>query len=123
MSYAAIAGRAAQKVAAKGADVLLSGAGALVYNPSTGLWTGTEIAEYTASAVQDEGDPDRLSAANLVLVNPETLLVAARYRGALIPRPVPNMVFTWAGLAYTIRLVDMLAPDGVPITYTVYGSR
>lgn len=128
--YAAIAERASRTIAKKGAPVVFRGAGAQTYHPLTDTWTAgaSDVAAYTASAVQ--ADPQhledalaRLAALNIVLTNPATLFVAARYQGTLIPRPAPNMVFTWAGAPFTVRDVQTLAPDGAPIAYTVTGSR
>jgi SPP1 family predicted phage head-tail adaptor len=110
-------------ITARGGIVTFAGAGALVYDPQTGLWTGTEVAEYSAHAVQGKLEPDELAAANLVLANTETLEVAALYNDALVPRPVPNMTFTWTGLPYTIARVELDAPDGTPLKYIVTGVR
>lgn len=119
--YAQDAIDALADIRAAGAAVVFPGAGtAPTYDATTSQWSGGEAGSaVTGYALQLEGDPVRLASLNLVLINPVTLLVAAY---GLSVTPAPNMSMTWAGTTYVIRDVQVLAPDGTAITYTVVGS-
>lgn len=107
-----------------GADLLfVAGGGSQpVYDPVTDEWTnpGGTTTSVGGKAVQVAGDPDRYAALNLVLVNPVTLLVAAKN---LTTKPKVGMQVAWAGELYTVRDVEPTAPDGTAIIYTVVGSQ
>lgn len=117
--YDAVATRALATIARKGSPVTFGATTGGTYNPLTDTWSGGTASAITGQAVQIEGDPDRFAALNLVLVNPVTLLVAAK---DLDVAPEPGMTFTWASKVYTIKDVDPTAPDGVAVLYTVTGS-
>lgn len=92
-----------------------------VYDSATGQWSGgTPGSDATAPAVEIPGDPDRMAALKLVLVNPVTLMVAA---SGLAVALAPSMLMVWGGVSYSIKDVEPLRPDGVTtIFFTVIGS-
>lgn len=117
--YDAIAQRSLATIKRKGGPVTFPGGGAPVYDPATDTWSGGAASAAVGRAVQVPGDPDRMSAMGLVLVNPVTLLVAA---AGLAIVPTPGGTFTWAGKTYTIKFVEPVAPDGAAIIYTMVGD-
>jgi hypothetical protein len=123
--YAATAQRALATIARKGAPVTFTGspASAPVLDEATGQWSGGSgpSADVIGRAIQIEGDPDRFKALNLVLVNPVTLMIAAK--GLPVGVIAPGKPMRWAGVDYTIRDAgDTLAPDGEPILYFPTGT-
>jgi hypothetical protein len=76
----------------------------------------------TSSAVEILGDPDRFLALKLVLVNPVTLLVAAKPLGTFKPQSGKRML--WDGVTYTVKDAEPIAPVGASaaIVWTVTGS-
>lgn len=84
---------------------------------------GSIAADVTGSAFQDfPGDPDVYQTLSLIEKNPVTLWVAASGLGIT---PKPGVKFKWpaaTGTKYTVRLATPLAPDGVPILWTIVGS-
>lgn len=122
--YDGVATRALRTITAKGAAVTFPGANvggsAPVYDPATDTFSGGSAgAQVVGRAVQIESDPDRFRALNLVLVNPVTLMIAA---AGLAVTPALGMQFAWAGITYTIKDKDEVAPDGTPIIYIVTGT-
>ncbi len=89
-----------------------------VYDGATDTWSGSPSSDATGRAVQIDSDPDRFRALGLTLANSVTLLIAALN---LSVTPRPGMYITWAGITYSIKDVEAVAPDGVPIMYTVIG--
>ncbi len=123
--YAASAQRALATITRKGAPVTFPGApaSAPVFDEATGQWSGGSgpSADVIGRAIQIEGDPDRFKALNLVLVNPVTLMIAAK--GLPVGVIAPGKPMRWAGVDYTIRDAgDTLAPDGEPILYFPTGT-
>lgn len=117
--YDAVAQRSLATIKRKGAKVTFPGGGPPVYDPLSDSWSGGSATSVVGSAVQVPGDPDKLAALSLVLVNPVTLLVAASGLGIV---PTPGGTFTWAGKTYTIKFSEPVAPSGVAIIYTVVGD-
>lgn len=75
------------------------------------------------AATREQGNADRIAqliAGGMALVDPIELLVAAE---GLTFAPQPTHRLTWAGKGYVVREAVPLAPDGIPITFTVVGSR
>lgn len=112
-----------QKSAAK--DIKKAGApvtfarGKQTYNDSDSSLSGTEVSA-SSYAIRTKGNPVRLAALNLKLVQPVTLLVAAFYLAAFVPLPDDKMTF--GGVVYTIKDIDPVAPDGAAIVYRITGS-
>jgi len=104
--YDSISARAAATIERKGAPVSFSS-----------FPSGESAA---SDAVEIEGDPDRFIALKLELVNPVTLLVAARPLSTFKPESGKRML--WAGTTYIVKDAEPTAPDGVPILWTVTGS-
>lgn len=124
MSYTATASRALALMKRKGGTITFPGAipgTAGVYDAATDTWSGgTPATDATGSAVQIEGDPDKLAALSLTLVRSVTLIVAA---SGLLCTPSPNMTFVWAGTTWTVRSSDPTDPSGsTPIIYEIVGS-
>lgn len=122
--YDGVATRALKTITAKGAEVTFPGAAVggtePTYDPLTDTWSGGSAgAAATGRAVQIDGDPDRLKALNLTLVNPVTLMIAAKNLGVT---PVPGKSMTWAGKTYSLVDIQDVGPDGVPIIYVVTGT-
>lgn len=119
--YDAVAQRALATIAKSGAPVTFPGAGtAGTYDPLTDTWSGGAAGtDVVGRAVQIEGDVDRFATLKLVLNNPVTLMVAA---AGLAVTPAIGMPFVWAGITYTIKDLEDVAPDGTPIIYTITGD-
>jgi hypothetical protein len=122
--YAADAADALEMIAEAGATVTFPGAvpgTPGVYDPLTGTWSGgTGATDATGSAVQIEDDPERFQSIGLVLVNPITLLIAAKN---LAITPAPGMLFLWASRMYMVKDVEAVDPAGDgAVLYTVIGS-
>lgn len=118
--YDAVAQRALATITRKGGVVTFPGtASGGIYDPLADSFSGAGSEDKTGKAVQIEGDPDRFAALNLVLTNPVTLMIAAH---GLALTPVPGMAFTWAGVTYSTKDADAVAPDGTPIIYVIIGS-
>lgn len=119
--YAPQAASALATITRKGAAVTFPDATgtAPVFDQTTETWTAGTLTDVTGRAVEIPGDPNTYQALSLVQSNPVTLLLAA---SGLTITPAPGMSFTWAGTAYTVRLVSPLAPDGTPVIYTVVGA-
>jgi hypothetical protein len=118
--YDAVAQRSLAAIARKGADVSFATvAGTPVYDPITDTWSGGSAATATGKAVQTTNDLQQLVALSLVTETTVTLLVAAR---GLTITPDRGEHFTWAGVDYTIKQVEKIAPDGTPILYRVVGA-
>lgn len=80
-------------------------------------WNGGPIsADTTGYAVEIPGDPDTYFALGLVASNPATVLVAASDLGVT---PQPGTAFTWASKRYVVKTATPVAPDGVPILWTL----
>lgn len=99
-----------------------------VYDPATDTYSGgTPPTDAFSHAVQIEGDPDRFRALSLVLTDPVTLFVAATFTDvagvAVAFTPTIGGPMTWAGVTYTVQDREPVAPDGVPIVWTLTGSR
>ena len=119
-TYAATRARAAQRIRAKGAPIVFTWHVQGEYDESTGQTTGGGPQSAVGWAVQLENDPERLQALSLKLEDSVSLMVAAE---DLAVEPTLGLAFTWAGRGYAVKSVEPLAPDGVPITYDVIGSR
>lgn len=119
--YDAVAARTLAAIAKKGGIVTFPDFGTpATYNPVDDTFSGGSVAGATGRAVQIESEPDQLSALGLTIINPVTLLIAAK---GLSVTPVPGVRFTWANVTYTTKFADPTAPDGVtPIMYMVIGS-
>lgn len=119
--YDAVAKRALVTIGKKGTDVTFPGTGSSgdIYDPFTETWSGTGTADASSKAVQIQGDPDRFASLSLSMVNAVTLMVAA---SGLAVVPTAGMAMEFAGVTYTVKDVDPVAPDGTPIIYTVIGQ-
>lgn len=116
--YDAIAQRSLAAIARKGATVSFN-TSAGIYDPVTDTWSGGTSGNALGKAVQTANDLQQLVALSLVTEKTVTLLVAAR---GLTVTPDRGEHFTWAGVDYTIREVETIAPDGTPILYRVVGA-
>ncbi len=120
--YDAPAKRTLAMIAKFGADVTFPGTSGRRYDDATDTWSGEDSATIIGKAVAGDHKVDdiaRLEAQGLTLVDPVTLLIAAKDLEIV---PVPDMRIEWGGKPRTIRDVDTLAPDGVAILYTVVAS-
>lgn len=117
--YASEAADALTDIQDAGAPVTFPSGSPPVYDAATDTWSADTRGTASSYALQVKSDPDRLAALGLVLANPVTLLVAA---SGLAVTPAPGMAMTWAGLTYTIKLVEAVAPDGTAILYRCTGE-
>ena len=119
--YAPDIASTSRDIAAAGAPITFT-RDTSTYAPSTDTKTpGTAQACGVALRVKPRyTDVMRLQAQGLVLIDPVTLLVAA---DGLAFDPQPGDTFVWGCISYTVRSVDVTAPDGTPILYKVVGSR
>lgn len=118
--YDAVATRALGTITKKGAPVIFTAGTAPIYSPIDDTWTGGTLGPVTGQAVQIPDDPTQFAALGLVLVDPVTLMVAAK---GLACTPTPGMPMLWAGVTYAVKYAEAVAPDGTPILWTVVGSR
>lgn len=90
------------------------------YDPATDTWTANPGgADAEGRAIQKKDDPERFQAMGLTMANAVTLLIAA---DGLAVTPAPLMTFSWAGITYTVRSVEPMAPKGVALYYEVTGG-
>lgn len=119
--YDPVSARALVTITAKGATVTFARAGSGgVYDPVTDTWSGGSDAPASGKAVQIPDNPLRFQALGLTTANAITLLIAA---SGLSITPVPGDVFGWSGTFYTAKDCEAVAPDGVPILWTVVGQK
>lgn len=118
--YASDSADALADIKEAGGVVTFTRGGSAVYDAATDTWSGGSSAPVSGYAIQRRGDVDRFAALSLVLVDPVTLLVAA-WNLTITPQPGDAML--WAGVTYTVRDVDAVAPDGTAILYSVTGSK
>lgn len=119
--YDAVAQRALATITAKGETITFArGSSGAVYDPITDSFSGGTAANATSKAVQIEDDPLTFQALDLKMVDAITLLVAA---SGLSITPVPGDVFGWAGVFYTVKSAEAVAPDGTPILWTLIGAK
>ena len=85
-----------------------------VYDPTTGVWSTLETRTVTGPAMQVRGDPDVYRDLSLVEAEAPTLFWAPSTYGDAAPGL--GWTVTWANTVYTVRSVQVLAPDGVVIT-------
>jgi hypothetical protein len=126
--YTAIALRALATIRRKGGPVSFPSGTAPAYDADTDSWSPDLRTVATGSAVQIDGDPDRLAVLSLVVVNPVTLLIAAEgwttAAGASVAfTPIMPTTMTWAGEVYAVKDIDPIAPNGRAIAWTVVGSK
>jgi len=118
--YDATATRTLATITAKGAAGVFTAGTPPIYDPLTGEWSGGTLGPVPFRAVQIPDDPARFTALGLILIDPVTLMVAAK---SLVTTPTPGMPMLWAGVNYSVKNCEAVAPDGVPILFTVIGSR
>ncbi len=127
--FTRIRGRASAVIQRFGSPVGFTIPGAeLVYQPSTGLWTGTEGTEaYSGFGIETKGQADKLASMGLILVNPVVILVDAITLKNIADStkfgvPKTGMIMTWANVQYNVQPVLPVEPNGVPIYFIVWGT-
>lgn len=119
--YDAVAVRALATITKKGAEVTFARASAGgVYDPATDTWSGGSSSSTVGKAVQIPDDPQRFLALGLKTTDAITLMVAASDLGIT---PVSGDVFGWAGVFYTAKDCEAIAPDGTPILWLMVGQK
>lgn len=120
--YDAVAARSLATITKKGGTVTFRPPSTQeIYNPVDDTWSGGAPAPFAGKAVQIDSNPQRMASRGLSLVNPVTLMVAAK--DLVAPPSALGMLMDWASQSYAIRDVETVAPDGAtPILYIVVGS-
>lgn len=122
MAHTLLAQRILAAITANGGTVTFPGGSDTPqdYDAATDTWSGgSSVGDVTGKAVQTKSDPDRFTAAGLVLANPVTLLIAAKDLAIV---PTPGMAFVWAGTQYTAKLADPHGVDEETLYYNVAGD-
>ena len=84
------------------------------YDAGTGVWSTPTTETVSGPAMQVSGDPDVYRDLSLVEAEAPTLFWAPNTYGDAAPGL--GWTVTWANTVYTVRSVQVLAPDGVVIT-------
>lgn len=111
IDYAAKHAKAHAKVLAAGFAITWSGETRSDYNPETGASTLT-ITTVVGVAIRDKGDPKVYDRLGLIESDAPTLLFVA---DTAFEVPELGMTGTMAGVKYTVRDVNPIAPGGSAI--------
>lgn len=104
------------QITAKGAAVTFTRAVTTSYDPLTDTVTSGTATTVAGYAVRVKGDPERYRVLSLVETKAPTLLFAPTTYGSA---PKEGDTLTWSSVAYTVRDVAPVAPDGTGIIYRV----
>ena len=110
-SYATEHASALADVGAAGASVTFTLASAGTY-ASTGTWSGAATSTVTGQAVRVKGDPKVYAALELVESEAPTLRFVPTTYGQV---PSLNSKVTWNSTVYTVKHVQVVAPNGTAI--------
>lgn len=103
-------------VADAGASVTFTFTSPGTYDATTDTWSTPTTTTVTGSAVEVKGNPDTYERLSLVHSSAPSLFFTPDTYGSL---PRPGYTVTWNSIAYTVKDVDPLAPDGTPIAATI----
>lgn len=117
-AYASEHASALADVSAAGAAVTFTRTTTTV-NETTGVVTPSTSA-IAGAAIQVGGNPMLYEALGLILSDAPTLFVTPTTYGDL---PLPGDTVTWNGIAYTVKNVRPVAPDGVAMAARVVIAR
>ena len=90
------------------------------YDPSTDTWSGGSTTTVAGYAMRVKGNPLQYQALELIQSESPTLLFTPSTYGEM---PALGSQVTWNSLAYTVRAVDPVSPDGTAIVARVIVSR
>lgn len=90
------------------------------HDPATGTFAAGTTTTVTGSAIQLDARPETYRALGLVETEARTLFFTPTTYGSL---PALKSSVTWGGVAYTVRDVAPLAPDGFAIAAEVTVAR
>lgn len=111
-TYVAEHASALADVAAAGSAVTFTLASAGTYSPTAGTWSSATTATVAGQAVRVKGDPKVYAALELVESEAPTLLFVPTTYGQV---PALNSKVTWASTVYTVKHVQVVAPNGSAI--------
>lgn len=120
MSYATDHASAYADVLEAGAAVTFTAISPGTYAEATDTWSGSATTTVVGYAVEIPADVRRYEALELVQREPKTLLFACSTYGSV---PSLGMTVTWNSVVYTVRDVQVVAPDGSAIISTVVVAR
>ena len=118
--YAPEATSALADIKAAGAAVTFTQTVPGTYDPATDTWTSPSAVTVAGYAIRVKGNPIRYQALELIQSESPTLLFAPTTAGSL---PAVGSAVTWNSIAYTVRDVEPVAPDGQPIIARIIVSR
>ena len=114
--YTQDAADALAAVADAGAAVTFTFTTPGTYDESTDTWSTPTTDTVTGSAIEIPGNPMTYQALSLVRSKAPSLFFAPDTYGDL---PDAGYVVTWGGVAYTVKDVQPLQPDGMAIAATI----
>lgn len=119
-AYAPQAASALATLRRKGAAVAFVHHDAGTYDPATDAFSGASDVTVSGYAVRVGGNPLTYTRLGLVQSEAPSLLFGSTTPGAL---PALNAVGVWNDLAYVVRDIAPVAPDGPVICATIVVSR
>lgn len=111
-SYTTEHASALADVGAAGASVTFTSASAGTYSPTAGTWSSAATSTVTGQAVRVKGDPKVYAGLELVESDAPTLLVVPTTYGQV---PALGSKVTWNSTVYTVKHVQVVAPNGSAI--------
>lgn len=120
MSYSTDHASALADVTDAGARVTFVRTVTVAFNPTVDPVPVQATQTVTGSAVRVKGNPLVYAALSLSLSEAPTLFVTPDVYGLI---PLPGDAVTWGGVAFVVRDVNPIAPDGVAIAARVVVSR
>ena len=118
--YAVDAADALADITEAGAAVSFTLSNPGVYDAVTDTYSGATTTTVAGYAVAIEADPVLYRALELISAEAKTLLFGLTTAGSL---PTLNMAVTWGGVAFTVKHVKALDPDGTAILGEVTVAR
>lgn len=110
--YATDHAGAVADVAAAGAAVSFTLTTPGTYDATTDTYSTPTTVTVSGYAIETGNDPDVYIALSLIQSNPATLFFTPSTYGAF---PKLGYAVTWGGIAFTVKKVTTLSPDGVVI--------
>lgn len=120
MPYTATHSRALKTVTKKGTTVTFTHVTPGTYDASTDTWTDAVDASVSGYAIRTAGDPQKYKALNLVQSESPALLFTPSTYG---DKPALGATVSWDSVAYSVRDVEPIEPDGTAIACYVVVSR
>lgn len=119
-SYAAEHASALADVLAAGAAVTFTSSAVGSYDETTDEQMAPAVTTVTGGAIAEKGSLNKYMALGLSHMSARTLFFVPTTYGQ---RPSPSSNVTWNGFQYSVKLVEVIDPDGVAIAARVVIDR